>query len=50
MKVNYCAHCGNPIKPTNEENGVYVNLLMVKLFCEDCGRTTFIRWGDRIRR
>jgi len=50
MKQKYCAHCGGLIKVENEENGVYVNLLMMKLFCEECGKSTFIRWDDRIRR
>ena len=49
-KKKYCAHCGKPIERKNEENGVYKELLMVKLFCEDCGKATFIRWQDGIRR
>jgi len=46
---NYCAHCGTKIPLIDKENGVYVNLLMVKLFCEGCGKPTFIRWEDRKR-
>ena len=47
---NYCAHCGKFILPENEEGSTYVEFLMVKLFCEECGKITFIRWEDRIER
>ena len=48
-KENYCAHCGRPIYEENKEESVYEEMLMVKLFCEQCGKMTFIRWEDRKR-
>lgn len=45
---NYCAHCGKSILPENAENGNYVDLRLTKLFCEECGRTTFIRRQDGV--
>ena len=47
VKENFCAHCGRTILSEDAEEGVYVDFLMVKLFCELCGKFTFIRWEDR---